>query len=56
MSQFMPALTDVTDGLAKIFAGDTSGADQIAEGVGKIVYKMLWHWGLAHNNNRGGSG
>lgn len=40
MGNFLPAITQVTDGLGKLFAGDMSGADDIASGIDNIVSKM----------------
>lgn len=40
MSEFLPALTLVTDGLAKLFTGDMSGLDSINEGIGGFVDKI----------------
>lgn len=40
MGQFLPAVTDVTDGLGKIFAGDMSGADDIVKGFDGIIDKI----------------
>lgn len=40
MGEFLPALTLVTDGLAKLFTGDTSGLDSINEGIGQFVNKI----------------
>lgn len=40
MSDFLPAMTKVTDGLAKLFSGDMSGADDIAKGIEEVVDKM----------------
>lgn len=37
MGDFLPAMTKVTDGLAKIFTGDLSGADDIVAGIEGIV-------------------
>ena len=37
MGEFLPAITDVTDGLSQIFAGDLSGADKVVEGIENIV-------------------
>lgn len=33
MGEFLPSLTKVTDGLALVFTGDTSGIDQMVEGI-----------------------
>ena len=40
MGEFLPAMTTVTDGLAKLFAGDMSGADAIGEGINEVVNKI----------------
>ena len=40
MAEFLPAMTQVTDGLGKLFAGDMSGADDVAEGLQGIIDKM----------------
>ena len=40
MSEFLPAATKVTDGLAKVFAGDMSGLDEVSEGITGIIDKM----------------
>ena len=40
MSEFLPSLTLVTDGLAKLFTGDTSGLDSINDGIGQFVDKI----------------
>lgn len=40
MGEFLPALTLVTDGLAKLFTGDTSGLDGINQGIGQFVDKI----------------
>lgn len=37
MGDFLPAMTQITDGLALIFTGDMSGADSIIEGVESII-------------------
>lgn len=36
MGEFLPSLTKVTDGLALVFTGDTSGIDQMVEGIQEI--------------------
>lgn len=48
LGEFLPAMTKVTDGLAKIFIGDMSGLDDIVDGVkgfigkiGELVPKVL---------------
>lgn len=40
ISEFLPALTQVTDGLALLFTGDTSGLDGINSGLGEFVNKI----------------
>lgn len=40
MAEFLPAMTEVTDGMAKLFAGDMSGADDVAKGIEGIIDKM----------------
>ena len=40
MAEFLPAVTDVTDGLGKLFAGDMSGADDIVKGFDGIIDKV----------------
>lgn len=40
MGEFLPAVTDVTDGLGKMFAGDMSGADDIVKGFDGIIDKV----------------
>ena len=40
MSEFLPAATQITDGLGKIFAGDMSGADDVAQGIIGIANKI----------------
>ncbi len=37
MGDFLPAMTEITDGLAKVFTGDLSGADSIVSGIDSIV-------------------
>ena len=37
MGDFLPSLTQVTDGLALVFTGDMSGADKIIEGVNGVI-------------------
>lgn len=37
MGDFLPSLTQVTDGLALVFTGDMSGADKIIEGINGII-------------------
>lgn len=40
MAEFLPSLTKVTDGLALLFTGDTSGVDAINEGINEILGKV----------------
>ena len=40
MSEFLPAATQITDGLGKMFAGDMSGADDVAQGIIGIANKI----------------
>ena len=40
MSEFLPAVTQVTDGLAKLFTGDMSGLDDISAGISNLVSKI----------------
>ena len=40
MGEFLPAMTQVTDGMAKLFAGDDSGAEDVAAGIEGIVTKV----------------
>lgn len=40
MAEFLPALTEVTDGLALLFTGDMSGLDGIEKGVNDLVTKL----------------
>lgn len=40
MAEFLPAMTQVTDGMAKLFAGDDSGAEDVAKGIEDIVKKV----------------
>lgn len=40
MGEFLPSLTQVTDGLAKVFAGDMSGLDDIQAGIDAFIGKL----------------
>lgn len=40
MSQFLPGITSVMDGLASVLAGDESGLEQVADGINNVVAKM----------------
>lgn len=42
-AEFLPAVTDVTNGLAKMFAGDMSGLDDIKAGIGEFVSSIASH-------------
>lgn len=41
MAEFLPAATQITDGLGKMFAGDMSGADDVAAGIKGIADKIV---------------
>ena len=41
MAEFLPAATQVTDGLAKMFTGDMSGLDDIVAGIEGITAKVV---------------
>lgn len=41
MGEFLPSLTLVTDGLAKLFTGDMSGLDSINQGINDFVNKII---------------
>lgn len=40
MGEFLPALTEVTDGLALLFTGDMSGLEQVEEGITGFIDKL----------------
>ena len=40
MGEFLPAATQITDGIGKMFAGDMSGVDDIVAGIEGIVAKI----------------
>ena len=40
MGEFLPALTEVTDGLALLFTGDMSGLDGIEKGIDDLIGKL----------------
>ena len=40
MAEFLPAATQITDGLGKMFAGDMSGIDDVAAGIQGIASKI----------------
>ena len=42
-AEFLPAVTDVTNGLAKMFAGDMSGLEDIKAGIGEFVASVGAH-------------
>ena len=42
-AEFLPAVTSVTNGLAKMFAGDMSGLDDIKAGIGEFVSSIASH-------------
>ena len=51
MDDFLPAMTDVKNGLAAVFAGDSSGAVQMAQGIGnfilqgiKLIPTVIWNF------------
>ena len=37
MGEFLPSLTEVTDGLALIFTGDIKGADKVVDGINGVI-------------------
>ena len=41
MAEFLPAATQITDGLGKMFAGDMSGVDDVANGIRGIAAKIV---------------
>lgn len=41
MAEFLPALTQVTDGLGLLFKGDMSGVDKINEGISSVTDKVM---------------
>lgn len=41
MSEFLPSVTQITDGLGKMFAGDMSGVDDIAAGIQGVASKIV---------------
>ena len=41
MAEFLPAATMITDGLGKMFAGDMSGVDDVANGIKGIAAKIV---------------
>ena len=40
MAEFLPAVTKITDGLGKMFAGDMSGADDVVAGIKDMAAKV----------------
>lgn len=40
MAEFLPALTEVTDGLALIFTGDMGGLENIEKGINDLITKL----------------
>ena len=42
-AEFLPACTDVTNGIAKMFAGDMSGLEDIKNGIGEFVGSIAEH-------------
>lgn len=42
-AEFMPAITDVTNGIAKMFSGDMSGLDDIKNGISEFVSNIGSH-------------
>ena len=41
LSEFLPAITDVMDGLTNLFTGDyDAGIEQISEGIGQVIDKL----------------
>ena len=42
-AEFLPAATDVVNGIAKMFAGDMSGLDDIRNGIGEFVGSIAKH-------------
>lgn len=41
MAEFLPSMTKVTDGMAKVFTGDMSGLDSITEGITGFLDKTV---------------
>ena len=42
-AEFLPACTDVTNGIAKMFSGDMSGLEDIKKGIGEFVGSIAEH-------------
>lgn len=40
LGEFLPSMTKVTDGIAKLFTGDMSGLDDVADGIKKFIAKI----------------
>lgn len=40
LGEFLPSMTKVTDGIAKLFTGDMSGLDDVADGIKKFIGKI----------------
>lgn len=40
LGEFLPSMTQVTDGLAKLFTGDMSGLDDVTEGIKGFISKI----------------
>ena len=40
VSEFFPALTQITDGLANVFKGDMGGIEQVKKGINEFISKM----------------
>lgn len=40
MSEFLPVMTDVMNGLTKVFAGDSSGLGQVKQGISQFMDKL----------------
>ena len=40
LGEFLPAMTKVTDGLAKMFTGDMSGLDDVIDGIKQFISKI----------------
>lgn len=41
MAEFLPAVTQITDGLGKMFAGDMSGVDDVVAGIKGMAAKIV---------------
>ena len=40
LGEFLPAMTQVTDGIAKLFTGDMSGLDDVVKGIERFIGKI----------------